>query len=195
MRPKKTSQERNQEIKGRRNKKDVACHTGQGQPKAGSLFFMSLLVAVYILALVQSSILTRIVGAGASSTMAVDHIGDPASNAFTTVASSLRPSSARFREAIATHGRRIDVQPRNGTIGTELAIGPANVKRGDRGATAHQRAALGIGDGRRHGGCSVAEQNVHVFEANTTGFGVQEEDWKRGKSVSIGKHQRTPFKM
>ena len=46
------------------------------------------LMLLLILALFQPSVLTR-VGTGTSTTMAIDHIGDPASNAFAPIATGL----------------------------------------------------------------------------------------------------------
>lgn len=133
----------------------------------------SLLMVFFVLALFQSSVLTW-VGASTSSPVTVDHVGDPASDSFAPMATRLRISSSRFAETVSTDRGRVNIQPGNSTFSSKLAVRSANIKGRDRRASTHQRSPLGVRDWSGHGRSRIAEQDVHIFQTNTTGLGIQE---------------------
>jgi hypothetical protein len=111
----------------------------------------------------------------------LNKIANPASNTLLT----LRILTKDRLAVLHFDGRRVDVEV--GHVGVDVGAVDsvvAEAERRDRG-TGIAEERLGFGEGLgcgSHGGC-VAEEGVHVFEADVGGFGVDEPDW-RGGNVS-----------
>ena len=117
----------------------------------------------------------------------VDHVRDPAADAFAATAGIVAVGPA----AGATHRGRVDVQARDGTVGPKLSGRAMDIQRRHRGANSDQRATLGLGGGSRHCAGGIPEELVHIFQADPARFGVEKVYYIEGKIPSVSTTPQT----
>lgn len=125
-----------------------------------------------LFALFQSPILTA--GNRGFATTSADHARDPVTDSLTrgTILHEIRAS--RVACPARSQVRWINLKTRDRTLCSKLAILPPQVQGGNWGPGPHQRPSFTLSDRGGHGGGSIAKEDIHIFQSNATGFGVQE---------------------
>jgi hypothetical protein len=128
--------------------------------------------------LIHSLILTQLLvlaTSGVTVTL-LDQVADPASHALFT----LRVFAQNRLAVLNFNGRRVDVEIWH--VGVDVGAVDSVVAEAERGygrtSIAEERLGFCEGFGSRCHCCRVAEERVHVFEADVGSFGVDEPDWE-----------------
>lgn len=124
-----------------------------------------------VISLIETLVLTWV---GCPS-LPTDYIRDPSTKPFTSLTTGLRARVSGFaRLFVAVEGWWVNIQPRDGILGTILGRLSANVERGNGRASAKERSPFTFRGRGRHCGRGVSKQDIHILETNTAGLGIQE---------------------